>query len=189
MNTPAHLLLGAAAFGKVAQPRVTAAAVVGALLPDLSLYLMGAYAFFVLGLSPQVVFGELYFSDAWQQVFAIDNSFVLWGLALAVAIWTRTAWAIALCGSALLHIAFDFPLHADDARMHFWPLTDWKFHSPVSYWETSRGGAVIGAIEMLFVVVLAVILLIRHSHWTWRVGFGTLATLQVAPFFVWGLFF
>jgi len=189
MNTPAHLLLGAAAFGKAGQPKVTAAAVIGAIIPDLSLYLMGGYAFIVLGLSPQVVFGELYFSDAWQQVFAIDNSFVLWGLALGIAVWSKRRWAVALCGAALLHIALDFPLHADDARMHFWPITDWKFYSPISYWETSRGGAIIGVIEMFFVIALACVLIIRHSHWLWRAGFGALATLQVAPFVVWGLFF
>ncbi|WP_328795072.1 hypothetical protein [Jannaschia marina] len=40
MNTPAHLIIGLAAFGKPGRPRVTAAALCGALLPDLSLYLM-----------------------------------------------------------------------------------------------------------------------------------------------------
>lgn len=40
MNTPAHLIIGLAAFGKPGAPRVTAAALAGAMIPDLSLYLL-----------------------------------------------------------------------------------------------------------------------------------------------------
>ena len=32
--------------------------------------------------------------------------------------------------------------------MHFWPITDWKFHSPVSYWDTGRGGDIVGLVEL-----------------------------------------
>lgn len=189
MNTPAHLLLGAAAFGKAGQPKVTAAAVLGGLAPDLSLYLMSGYAISIMGISPEVVFRDLYFSDAWQQVFAIDNSFILWGLALLVAMRMRVTWAVAFCGAALLHIALDFPLHAEDARMHFWPLTDWKFISPISYWDTSQGGAIVGVLEMLLVVAVVIYLIIRHGHWSWRFSFGLLGAAQVAPFVIWGLMF
>ena len=41
MNTPAHLLFGVAAFGKPDRRGVTAAALGGSLIPDLSLYLHG----------------------------------------------------------------------------------------------------------------------------------------------------
>ena len=122
MNTPAHLIFAAAAFGKPDVRRVTIAALIGGFLPDLSLYLLAGYSMFILDITPQRVFDELYFSDAWQQVFAIDNSFILWGIGLAAALYWRRAWAVALCGGALLHLAFDFPLHSEDARMHFWPL-------------------------------------------------------------------
>ena len=189
MNTPAHLIIGAAAFGKPDHARVTAAALFGAFAPDLSLYLMGGVALFVLGLSPQVVFEELYFSDAWQQVFAIDNSFVLWGLALALALWQRSVWGVALTGAALLHIALDFPLHAEDARMHFWPLSDWKFISPVSYWDSANGAQVVGVIELALVLGLTAVLLWRYRHWGWRLAFVGLAAMQALPFLAWYLFF
>ncbi|MEL6701895.1 MAG: cobalamin biosynthesis protein CobQ, partial [Pseudomonadota bacterium] len=78
MNTPAHLIIGAAAFGRPDAAQVTLAALLGGFLPDASLYLMAGVAIFGMGISPEVVFRDLYFSDAWQQVFAIDNSFVLW---------------------------------------------------------------------------------------------------------------
>ncbi|MEO1239825.1 MAG: cobalamin biosynthesis protein CobQ, partial [Pseudomonadota bacterium] len=76
MNTPAHLILGVAAYGHPDARSTTLAALLGAFAPDLSLYAMSIYAMRVQGISAQRVFDELYYSDAWQQVFAIDNSFV-----------------------------------------------------------------------------------------------------------------
>ncbi|MDA7966387.1 MAG: cobalamin biosynthesis protein CobQ, partial [Ruegeria sp.] len=84
MNTPAHLLIGAAVFARPAKGRILAAALVGSLLPDLSLYVMAGVSLFILNIPEQVVFDQLYFSPAWQTVFAIDNSFFLWGLVLGL---------------------------------------------------------------------------------------------------------
>lgn len=189
MNTPAHLIMGAAAFGKPGNRGVTLAAVLGAFLPDLSLYLMAGVSIFILGISPQRVFDELYYSDAWQQVFAVDNSFVLWGIALGIAIWRKLPWAVALCGAALLHLIFDFPLHNHDARMHFWPVTDWKFISPVSYWEGSRGGNIVGMVELAIVIGLTIFLFLRFRDWLLRALFAVLAFMQIAPFVIWRLVF
>ncbi len=178
-----------AAFGKPDASKVTLAALVGAMIPDLSLYVMAGVALFVLGMPDQYVFGTLYFSDAWQQVFAIDNSFVLWGIALAVALWRRSAWAVALTAAALAHIALDFPLHSDDARMHFWPVTDWKFHSPISYWDSGQGAGWFGPLEMVIVVGLTAYTILRFPQ-TWvRIMAGLLCALQVVPFVSWYLFF
>ena len=185
MNTPAHLIFAAAAFGKPDQDKVTRAALIGGFLPDLSLYLMAAVSIFILGITPRYVFDVLYFSDPWQQIFAIDNSFVLWGIGLAVALYKRSAVWIAVCGGALLHLVFDFPLHNEDARMHFWPITDWKFHSPYSYWNGADGAGIVSMIEMTLVVVLTIFLLIRYKTLIWRAVFLALAALQILPTFMW----
>lgn len=149
MNTPAHLLLGAAVFGKPDKTKVTVAAFLGALAPDLSLYLMVAVSIWVMDIPAQVVFRDLYYSDAWQSVFAVDNSFILWGIGLGLAIWARRPVWIAFTGAALLHIALDFPLHTHDARQHFWPLTDWVFESPVSYWDNSAHANIVGPVALM----------------------------------------
>ena len=81
MNTPAHLIFGMAAFGRPDATRVTLAALAGAMLPDLSLYVLAGTSIFFLGIDPQIVFDDLYFSDSWQLIFKIDNSFILWGIA------------------------------------------------------------------------------------------------------------
>ena len=85
MNTPAHIIFAAAAFARPYERKRTFAALAGALAPDLSLYMMAGTAIYIMGISPYVVFGQLYFSDAWQQVFAVDNSFIVWGLAFGLA--------------------------------------------------------------------------------------------------------
>lgn len=147
MNTPAHLILGAAAFARPAERRYLLAALLGGLAPDLSLYLMAGVSLTLLQIPPQVVFGELYFSDAWQTVFAIDNSVLLWGGLLGLAVWRGRAGLTAFAGAGLLHVALDFPLHHDDGRAHFWPLSDWVFESPFSYWDMAHGAGVIGPME------------------------------------------
>ena len=165
MNTPAHLLLGAAVMARGGERKLIWAAMAGALLPDLSLYLMAGVSLTLLNIPAQRVFNELYFSDAWQTVFAIDNSFVLWGLLLALALWRRSDWGIALTGAALLHLALDFPLHHDDGRPHFWPLTSWVFESPVSYWDRSHGAGWIAPIEAALASSAAIWLWIRRPGW------------------------
>lgn len=136
MNTPAHLLLGAAAFARPARGRILWAAVLGSLLPDLSLYVLAGVSLYVLGIPAQVVFNQLYFSEAWQTVFAIDNSIIIWGVALVVGVWRGWQVLTVAASAGLLHLAMDFLLHAGDGRPQFWPITDWVFHSPVSYWDS-----------------------------------------------------
>lgn len=189
MNTPAHLIFGLAAFGKADAPKVTAAALAGAILPDLSLYLLAGTHLFILGTPPDIVFGELYFSTLWQTIFRIDNSFVLWGIALGLAVAFRSAWAIALCGAALLHIGLDFPLHHDDGRAHFWPITDWIFQSPVSYWDPAHYGGIVAPIEVLLCLILCVVLWRRFAGRKMRVLILTLAAIQILPGVMWAFMF
>lgn len=181
MNTPAHLIVGAAAFGRPGHRMITLAATLGALLPDVSLYLMAGVSLFILQIPSQRVFDQLYFSDAWQQVFAVDNSFLLWGFVFGVALWRKIPWLIALTASGLLHLGFDFLLHNQDARMNFWPLSTWKFHSPVSYWQPEYYGAIVAPIEKAMSALLGVYLLVRHKDIWLRALFVALLAIELVP--------
>ena len=189
MNTPAHLVVGMAAFGRPGRPVLVLAALLGALLPDLSLYVMAGWHLIVLGTPPRTVFGELYFSDGWQAVFAVDNSFLVWGALLAAGLALSRGWLVAGAGSGLLHLAADFLLHHDDARRHFWPASDWVFVSPVSYWDRAHYGAVVGPIETVLVLGLCVWLWTRLRAWGWRAVVAALALAQLAPAILWGMMF
>lgn len=189
MNTPAHLLIGAACFGRPGRTNILIAAFAGALLPDLSLYVMAGTALFVLGISPQRVFNELYFSDAWQTVFAIDNSFLLWGLLFALALWRAAPWAIALTGAALLHLCLDFPLHHDDGRPHFWPVSAWVFESPFSYWDRAHGAMWIAPLEGALALGAMIVLWLRKVPIWALVASGCLLAAEVWIVRQWLFFF
>ncbi len=189
MNTPAHLIFAAAAFGRSGQKAVTTAAILGALAPDLSLYLMTAWSVFVRGIDPEIVFSSHYYSYSWQQVFAVDNSFILWGIGLGIALGAKRPVYVAFFGAGLLHLAFDFPVHNHDARMHFWPLTDWVFISPLSYWDSQFHAGIVGRVELLLVFAAVVLLWRRFQHVPARVlifigaGLEILATGAFSWFF------
>jgi hypothetical protein len=187
MNTPAHLILGATVCGRAGDSRVTGAAIAGALLPDLSLFALTGWALFVQGLPSSVVFGQLYFSERWQSIFAIDNSFPIWLALFGVAVARRSQPAIAFTGSALLHLVADFLLHHDDARRMFWPITDWVFRSPVSYWDGRHFGQIVGPIEIAASLLLSVVLWRRATTNRGRLLVALLALSEAAPPFVFAL--
>jgi hypothetical protein len=181
MNTPTHLILGAAAFGKPGVPVVTTCALAGAFAPDISLYAMAGWHLLVLDTPPNVVFDQLYFSDRWQAIFAVDNSFILWGLLFTLSIYLKRQALTAFSGAGFLHLIFDFPLHNDDARQHFWPLTDWVYHSPFSYWDRAHHGDIIAPIEMVFSLVLLVILWRKFEGAKTRAAIAIATLFQLAP--------
>lgn len=189
MNTPAHLIIGAAAFSRRDAWVVNLAAITGALLPDASLYFMVFWNGVVLGVDESVIFDELYFNDFWQGVFAIDNSLPLWGLGLALVLWARSAVGIAFFGAGLIHILLDFPLHHDDGRAHFWPFSDWVFESPISYWDPHAHGGIVGAIEVVICVCLTVVLWRRFRHVASRLLIGFVFLAELAPFVLFRLWF
>jgi hypothetical protein len=189
MNTPAHLIFGLTAFGQAARPAVTWAAIAGAIIPDLSLYLMAGTHLMVLGTDPDVVFGQLYYSQAWQSIFRIDNSMVLWGIALVLGVMAKSQVVIALCGAALLHLLFDFGLHHNDGRAHFWPISSWIFESPISYWDRQHYGQIVGPIEIIASMMCCVVLW-RRFVGKWMRGFiAALAILEAAPGIVFAIVF
>lgn len=185
MNTPAHLILGAAVFARRAEPRVTIAAYAGALLPDLSLYLLTGWALFVQRIPAATVFGTLYFSEPWQRVFAVDNSFLFWGAAFAIGRLRRSDVTVAFTGAGLLHLVADFLLHHDDARRMFWPLTTWIFRSPVSYWDPQHYGRIVAPIELVCALALCVVLWRQLPSVRSRVTVVVLAAAEAAPALAW----
>ena len=164
MNTPTHLIMAAVLFAKPEQHKVTKAALLGGFLPDFSLYFMFFWHQLVLQTPTQRIFNDLYFSDYWQNIFAMDNSFIVWGIVLGLALFLKSGWMVAMSGAAFVHLLCDFPLHVDDARTHFWPLTMWKFESPISYWDSNHYGNIVSTLEILLVCLMLGILWRRFEN-------------------------
>lgn len=189
MNTPAHLIFGAGAFARPGARWVTAAALLGGLLPDLSLYILGSWALYIQQIPPQTVFNELYFSPSWQRIFAIDNSIPLWGAICGLGLALRRPALVALGGAALLHVLLDLPLHHDDGRPHFWPFSDWVFESPISYWDSAQFAWIVAPIEGLACVALVVLLWRRFESWLLRLLFAALLFAELWVIRQWLVFF
>ena len=186
MNTPTHMLVAAALFSKPAARNRNIAVLSGAVLPDLSIFVLYAWGKFIDGQSSWQIWRETYWSEPWQTLGAISNSFPIWGLVLGGAIAFRVWWLALLAGAALMHLALDFPVHAGDAHRHFWPLTDWRFHSPFSYWDNRHYGDVVAILEVALGAALTLILWLRFSGLWVRAMLALSFTLYAAvPLYFW----
>lgn len=161
MNTPSHMLIGAAAFARPASPATLLASLAGGFAPDLPMLAMVLWARRIAGVPEREVFGQLYFSDRWQAVFAVDHGFFVWGALFALALWRKLPVMAAFAGSGLMHAAADFLTHNDDARRQFWPVSDWVFQSPVSYWDARFYGGPFAIFEFALALALTGFLLWR----------------------------
>lgn len=200
MNTQTHLLIAAALFAEPGEPKRNVAALAGAIVPDIAIYGLWVWSK-IAGIPESVVWGELYWQQPWQTYTAAGNSLPLYALLLVAGLllirqpvpeavgdavsaqpfgerWRiRVARQTALtifALSAMVHLAGDFPVHVDDAHAHLWPVSQWRFHSPVSYWNPDHYGTWFSVFEALLGIALAVILFRRFQAW-WVRGLMILA--------------
>ncbi len=182
MNTQTHILLGAWLTGKPA-PRLAWAGAAGSFIPDMPMYvIVGSLR--MSGVSLDRIFGGYYWQDWWQVANALGHSFLLWGtltLASVLVLIARSRqagsgfgssfakgdfWAMLFAFSltALIASATDFLLHHNDGHMHLWPLSDWRFQSPVSYWDPRYHGVGFSLFEAALGIALAVALFRRYTN-------------------------
>ncbi|MEM6711244.1 MAG: hypothetical protein AAF590_03075 [Pseudomonadota bacterium] len=195
MNTQTHLLVAAALFAKPNQPKRNTALIIGALLPDAAIFALFGWAV-ATGIPQNELWSRIYFSEPMLTFTAIGNSAPLYA-AIALFGW---AWAKVRSGdevktlplltvlglAALTHLAGDFPVHVDDAHPHFWPLSDWRFRSPVSYWDSAHYGGAFSAFEAALGVALCVLLWRRFkTRWVRALLSLTVLAYFAVPFFWW----
>ncbi len=164
--------MGAALLGRKI-PALAWAGVAGGLIPDLPMYAI-VLALKLSGVPAFLIFNVLYFQNWWQIANAMGHSLIFWPL-FGMASWLLrkrttervqfwlTFFAI-LAASATLHSIIDFLCHREDAHMHFWPLSWWKFTSPVSYWNPHYYGRYVSAFEALMGIAMAIYLFRTYSN-------------------------
>ena len=151
MNTPAHAIANLLLFRKSIRETHAVAIVAGALLPDAPMLLFYLWAR-LSGMHERAIWRDGYFDPGWQALFDAFHSFPLLGLAWLLA-WRARMQALSLFfASMVMHSLFDFPFHHNDAHRHFWPLSDFRFASPVSYWDPAYYGQYVSALELLVVM-------------------------------------
>lgn len=159
VNSQSHILIGAVLYGRKIPNRAWAAAA-GGIAPDVPMLAIVA-TLRLAGVPARRIFGELYWENWWQVTNAIGHSFLLWGALVIVGFALKRELILAFAASGLTHAVIDFLVHREDAHMQFWPLTRWKFVSPVSYWDPSHFGHYFGAFEALLGLAMAVVIFRR----------------------------
>ena len=194
MMTQTHTLIAASLLTDSHQSaRYNLAVLCGSFVPDIALY--GLFFWSKLaGIEERLIWEEVYFSEPMLTYTAVVNSLPLYLVLFFVGILlTRQRYNVSfnthsvtwfsklrerifgsmLClfsVAAISHLLADFPVHADDAHPHFWPFTDWRFYSPVSYWDHAHYGDLFRYIESFLGVVLSAILFRRFLFMWVRVA-------------------
>lgn len=189
VQTTTHALIGLADFQHKPLRRSGWAAFIGAILPDafMGVFLANSIAKKNPG---DERWSKEYFQEPWQKMSAISNSFPLWTAALASGAALRLihpptgALVTTIAKSGLSHITIDFLTHSEDAHQHFWPLSDWRYNSPVSYWNVNQHANKVMPVEGLMGLAALKTLWPRTSSIPQKIGLAGVGTTSAALLFV-----
>ncbi|MGF1490896.1 MAG: hypothetical protein ACFBSC_00250 [Microcoleaceae cyanobacterium] len=156
MNTPSHAIINLALLGRKAAPENNLLIVIGGLLPDIPIFLFYAWAKLVARLPESRIWSEAYYYPIVQDTVALFHSIPLVILGWGVAVYFKQSWLQLFCLSLLLHDLLDLPVHNDDAHRHFFPFSDYRFISPISYWDRNHHASVVAFVEWMFVLLATV---------------------------------
>ena len=195
MMSQTHILVACSLFAKPGQKLRNTAIIIGSIVPDLAIYGLLIWSKF-FSIPETKVWRELYWQEPWQTYTALGNSLPLYLVLLILGVLalrqSSVGYRIGLfltffALAAMTHIAGDFPVHVKDAHRHFWPLSDWKFISPVSYWNPNHHGTAFSIFEALLGLVLSVLLFRRFKHILVRVFLIAICAAYVAvpAYFFW----
>jgi hypothetical protein len=168
MNTQSHALMGAVLFGR-AMPKRAWVGLFGGITPDVPMLAI-VLTLKATGVSGQKIFDEMYWENWWQITNAIAHSFFMWAGLLVIGLVMRKSsgdrWTLLsiFAGSALLHSCIDFGVHREDAHMSFWPVSRYKFMSPVSYYDSAHYGRAFSMFEAALGLGMAVVLALQFKN-------------------------
>ncbi len=184
MQTTTHALIALTGFQRKSIPRSGWAAVIGSVLPDAFIAVFIPVTF-ARGISAQQAFDVEFFNEPWATIGAISNSFPLWSLVLVAGVILRSrnpqAGKLVTVGalSGLAHLVVDFFTHATDAHRHLWPISNWRFESPFSYWEVEHHANFVMPIEGAIGLVAVKLLWPRTTSKLQRIGLVLVGVVAV----------
>lgn len=158
MQLPSHAITNLVALDQWALPEDRPIVLLGALLPDLPVLAFYFVCRFILGFADDEIWQDIYYRDRWFNLFATFHSIPLTAGLGVLGVALGLHWVALLGASMCLHNIADLPLHAKDAHRHFFPFSNYRFKSPVSYWNPKYWGRVAAAGEMMLMVACSVYL-------------------------------
>lgn len=182
MNTPAHVIVNLLILGRQDDGKSQLAITAGAVLPDAPIMFFYAVEKLLNHVPEAVIWTERYYHAGWQNLIDTFHSLPLLIAGIGFAWMARSKVGLLILGSMGLHVLEDLPLHHDDAHRHLYPFSDWRFHSPVSYWDPSHYGTIVSQLEIAVVIIGTLVLLRRYRTWTGRTIVGSIGVIYALYF-------
>jgi hypothetical protein len=154
VNTPSHYIINLVFLGKTIAPHQPLAITLGAIMPDLPIFVFYGVSKWVYKLPESEIWGKAYYDPIWQNLVALFHSFPLAGIGFIACFHWQWQAGMVFCSSLMFHSLFDFPFHHDDAHRHFYPFSEYRFISPLSYWDPAHYGKIVAFGEILLVLAL-----------------------------------
>ena len=154
MNTPSHYIFNLVFLSNTIAPNANFAITVGAILPDVPIFLFYGITKFVYNLPEKEIWENAYYDPFWQTIIALFHSFPLAAIGLVACLYWNWHTGVIFCTSLICHSLLDLPVHHDDAHRHFFPLSNYRFISPLSYWDSAHYGTFVALAEVVIILAL-----------------------------------
>ena len=189
MTTHSHAILNMAFLSKRDKPFLNTYAFIGAVLPDIPIFVFFIVESIIRKTPEGELWDTLYFTESWQNFFDIFNSVPFILILLGIGYYLLNSERVTvLAWSLLIHCAFDFLTHHDDGHHHFFPLSDYVFASPVSYWDRNHYAGIVAPIERVVFLIASVYLYGRLKTRLARWGLIAVNVLFVVSYLLFFLF-
>lgn len=163
MHTPTHALVNLALLGRRNSAARTCVIAAGAILPDIPAIVFHIYYRLIRRWPEEALQSS---APAWKTATMVLHAFPVALLLLTVAAWRRSTLGVALGATLLAHAALDLPVHHGDALRQFWPISDYRFISPLSYWDSNHYAGFIRIVELALLMGSSLMVWRRHrSRW------------------------
>lgn len=186
MNTPSHVIINLVILGRQKTADYSFPIIIGSLLPDIAIFWFYFWTKWIKKIPESRIWSEVYFSSSWQNIFAIPNSIVLCLIGVGIAhYWQKPFWKIMFI-SMIVHCLFDLVVHNNDAHRHFFPVSNYRFISPISYWDKKHYGKWVALAELLLVLGCSYSLYLNVNMWWVRfllLGSGGLYSILYFRFY------
>lgn len=180
MNTPSHIILhlGIRKYLEGKKILIPKSFVFWALAPDIGLYLCVILYIpiskYLLWNSTEYtfmhMFDDLYFEHPlWIFAYNILHApLMLFSIFCIIYLFRNNLrkyykiinWLIIWC---FIHTVFDIPLHHNDGPRIFYPFSDYRFMSPISYWDVNYYANYVIPFELWWCILIMCYLLYKKN--------------------------
>jgi hypothetical protein len=164
VHTPGHATINLAVLGTAFDPGLAVPILAGGILPDVPIISLYLFHRWIRDTPEERIWSEHYQRPFWQNLIHGMHSIPLHAIGLVVSLSMGSIALAVFFSSALLHALQDLPVHAIDAHRHFLPFSQWRFISPISYWDPKYHGRSVALVEALLVVMAAVVVWLQHRE-------------------------